>query len=164
DEEKARAKERIFSFRDAFGQWEPKNQRPELWSLYNTRLNHGENMRVFPLSNWTETNIWEYIGQEKLEIPSIYFTHKRSVVRRDNQWLPVSEFLSLKPNEEVRELDVRVRTIGDIFCTGCVESDADNIDKIITEISAARVTERGSRADDKRSEAAMEDRKKEGYF
>jgi sulfate adenylyltransferase subunit 2 len=164
DEEKARAKERIFSFRDAFGQWDPKNQRPELWNLYNTKIHPGEHMRAFPLSNWTEMDVWQYIGQEKLEIPSIYFSHPRDVVRRDGQWLPVSDLLPLKPKEEIKRLNVRVRTIGDISCTGCVESTASTVDEIIHEIAAARVTERGSRADDKRSEAAMEDRKREGYF
>ncbi|MEK8023003.1 MAG: sulfate adenylyltransferase subunit CysD [Candidatus Hydrogenedentota bacterium] len=164
DEEKARAKERVFSFRDSFGQWDPKNQRPELWNLYNARINPGEHMRVFPLSNWTEMDIWQYIGEEQLEIPSIYFSHARDVVRRDGQWLPVSDLLPLKPNEKPVRLHVRVRTIGDISCTGCVESGATTVDAIIKEVAAARVTERGSRADDKRSEAAMEDRKKEGYF
>ena len=164
DEEKARAKERIFSFRDAFGQWDPKNQRPEIWNLYNARVNPGEHMRVFPLSNWTELDVWQYIASEKLRIPSIYFSHKRKVVRRDGQWLPVSDLITIKPNEEIRELDVRVRTIGDISCTGCVESPATKVDDIIAEIAAAKVTERGSRADDKRSETAMEDRKREGYF
>lgn len=164
DEEKARAKERIFSFRDAFGQWDPKNQRPEIWNLYNARINPGEHMRVFPLSNWTELDVWQYINQEKLEIPSIYFSHRRRVVRRDGQWLPVSDLLTPKPGEPVRELDVRVRTIGDISCTGCVESPARTVDDIIAEIAAAKVTERGSRADDKRSDTAMEDRKREGYF
>jgi sulfate adenylyltransferase subunit 2 len=164
DEEKARAKERFFSFRDSFGQWDPKNQRPEIWNLYNARLNPGENMRVFPLSNWTEMDVWEYIRREKLAVPSIYFTHRRSCVRRQGQWLPVNDIVPPKPNEEVRELGVRVRTIGDIISTGMIESPADNVDDIITEIAAARVTERGSRADDKASEAAMEDRKKAGYF
>ncbi len=164
DEEKARAKERVFSFRDAFGQWDPKNQRPELWNLYNARVNPGEHMRVFPLSNWTELDIWQYIDKEKLRIPSIYFSHKRSVVRRDGQWLPVSDLITIKPREEIRELSVRVRTIGDISCTGCVESPAAKVADIIDEIAAARVTERGSRADDKRSDTAMEDRKREGYF
>ncbi len=164
DEEKARAKERVFSFRDAFGQWDPKNQRPELWNLFNGRLNPGEHMRIFPLSNWTELDIWQYILRERLEIPSIYFTHRREVVRRDGQWLPVSPLLQPRPKEEVRSLEVRVRTIGDISCTGCIESAAANVADIITEIAAARVTERGGRADDKRSETAMEDRKREGYF
>jgi len=164
DEEKARAKERFFSFRDSFGQWDPKNQRPEIWNLYNGRLNAGENMRVFPLSNWTEMDVWEYIRREQLEVPSIYFSHKRRCVRRGGQWLPVSDLLPPRPTEEVRELVVRVRTIGDIISTGLVESPADSYDDIIAEIAAARVTERGSRADDKASEAAMEDRKKAGYF
>lgn len=164
DEEKSRAKERIFSFRDVFGQWDPKNQRPEVWNLYNTRVNPGEHMRAFPLSNWTELDVWMYIEREKLEIPSIYFSHRRKVVRRDGQWLPVSDLISLKPNDDIRELDVRVRTIGDISCTGCIESRAKTVREIIAEIAAARVTERGSRADDKRSETSMEDRKREGYF
>ncbi len=166
DEEKARAKERFFSFRDAFGQWDPKNQRPEIWNLYNARVNSGEHMRVFPLSNWTEMDVWEYIRRERLEVPSIYFSHRRSCVRLGGrgQWLPVSDFLELKPADEVRELVVRVRTIGDIISTGLVESPANTVDDIINEIAAARVTERGSRADDKASEAAMEDRKKQGYF
>ncbi|HMO50794.1 MAG TPA: sulfate adenylyltransferase subunit CysD [Kiritimatiellia bacterium] len=164
DEEKARAKERVFSFRDAFGQWDPKNQRPELWNLYNGRINPGEHMRVFPLSNWTELDIWQYIDRENLEIPSIYFSHEREVIRRDGQWLPVSDLLPKKPGEASHHLHVRVRTIGDISCTGCVESTATTVADIITEIAAAKVTERGSRADDKRSETAMEDRKREGYF
>ena len=164
DEEKARAKERFFSFRDSFGQWDPKGQRPEIWNLYNGRLNPGENMRVFPLSNWTEMDVWEYIRQEKLEVPSIYFSHRRTCVRRQGQWLPRNDIVPPKPAEEVRELTVRVRTIGDIISTGLVESPAATVDDIIAEIAAARVTERGSRADDKTSEAAMEDRKKAGYF
>ncbi len=164
DEEKARAKERFFSFRDAFGQWDPKNQRPEIWNLYNARLNAGEHMRVFPLSNWTEMDVWEYIKRERLEVPTIYFSHRRQCVRRRGQWLPLTDLLPPKPSEEVRELVVRVRTIGDIISTGMVESPADTVDDIIAEIAAARVTERGSRADDKASEAAMEDRKKQGYF
>ncbi|HEY9171519.1 MAG TPA: sulfate adenylyltransferase subunit CysD [Verrucomicrobiae bacterium] len=164
DEEKARAKERFFSFRDAFGQWDPKNQRPEIWNLYNARVNPGEHMRVFPLSNWTEMDVWEYIKRERLEVPSIYFSHRRQCVRRNGQWLPVSDLLPLKPNETVKDLVVRVRTIGDIISTGMVESPANTVDDILAEIAAARVTERGSRADDKSSEAAMEDRKKAGYF
>lgn len=164
DEEKARAKERFFSFRDSFGQWDPKNQRPEIWNLYNGRVNPGENMRVFPLSNWTEMDVWQYIRREKLEVPTIYFSHSRSCVRRNGQWLPVTDILPPKPNEKVEELIVRVRTIGDIISTGMVESRADTVDDIIAEIAAARVTERGARADDKSSEAAMEDRKKQGYF
>jgi sulfate adenylyltransferase subunit 2 len=164
DEEKARAKERFFSFRDSFGQWDPKNQRPEIWNVYNGRLNAGEHMRVFPLSNWTEMDVWEYIKREKLEVPSIYFSHKRQCVRRGGQWVPVTNLMPPKPNEEVRELVVRVRTIGDIISTGMIESPANTFDDIIEEVAAARVTERGSRADDKASEAAMEDRKKAGYF
>ncbi len=164
DEEKARAKERFFSFRDLFGQWDPKNQRPEIWNIYNARLNPGENMRVFPLSNWTEMDVWEYIKREKLEVPSIYFSHLRKCVRRLGQWLPMSSLLTLKPNEEIKELVVRVRTIGDIISTGMIESPANTVDDILAELAAARVTERGSRADDKASEAAMEDRKKQGYF
>jgi sulfate adenylyltransferase subunit 2 len=164
DEEKARAKERFFSFRDGFGQWDPKNQRPEIWNLYNARVNPGEHMRVFPLSNWTETDVWEYIKREKLEVPSIYFSHQRTCVRRNGQWLPFSDLLPPKPNEVVKDLVVRVRTIGDIISTGLVESPANSVEDIISEIAAARVTERGSRADDKSSEAAMEDRKKQGYF
>ena len=164
DEEKSRAKERFFSFRDAFGQWDPKNQRPELWNLYNARVNPGEHMRVFPLSNWTEMDVWEYIKLERLEVPNIYFSHERTCVRRNGQWLPVTDLLPPKPREEVKNLVVRVRTIGDIISTGMVESRADSVDDIIAEIAAARVTERGSRADDKVGEAAMEDRKKAGYF
>ena len=142
----------------------PKNQRPEIWNLYNARLNPGENMRVFPLSNWTEMDVWEYVRKEKLEVPKIYFSHERRCVRRDGQWLPVNDLVPPKASEEVEELVVRVRTIGDIISTGCVVSPADNVDDIIAEIAVARVTERGSRADDKASEAAMEDRKKAGYF
>jgi sulfate adenylyltransferase subunit 2 len=164
DEEKARAKERFFSFRDGFGQWDPKNQRPEIWNLYNARVNPGENMRAFPLSNWTEMDVWEYIKHEQLEVPTIYFSHTRQCVRRGGQWLAVSDILPPKEKEPVQEMVVRVRTIGDIISTGMVDSPADSVDDIIAEIAAARVTERGSRADDKSSEAAMEDRKKAGYF
>jgi len=164
DEEKARAKERFFSFRDAFGQWDPKNQRPEIWNLYNARVNPGEHMRVFPLSNWTEMDVWEYIKRERLVVPSIYFSHTRRCVRRNGQWLPVTELRPPKPDESVKEVVVRVRTIGDIISTGLVESPANTVDDILAEIAAARVTERGSRADDKSGEAAMEDRKKAGYF
>ncbi len=176
DEEKARAKERFFSFRDAFGQWDPKAQRPEIWNLYNARLNPGENMRVFPLSNWTEMDVWQYINREKLEVPSIYFTHERECFRRGGQWLPVPPDHAdpttpdpyagarPRPNEDRRRLVVRVRTIADMISTGMIESPADTVDDIIAEVAAARVTERGSRADDKASEAAMEDRKKAGYF
>ena len=164
DEEKARAKERFFSFRDSFGQWDPKNQRPEIWNLYNAKVNPGEHMRVFPLSNWTEMDVWQYILREKLSVPTIYFSHKRQCVRRQGQWLPATELLPRKATDQVQDLVVRVRTIGDIISTGMVESPADSVEDIIAEIAAARVTERGSRADDKASEAAMEDRKKEGYF
>ena len=164
DEEKVRAKERFFSFRDNFGQWDSKNQRPEIWNLYNARVNSGENIRAFPILNWTELDVWEYIKREKLDVPSIYFSHPRRCYRRDGQWLPVSDLLPLKSNDPVKELVVRVRTIGDIISTGMVESRADSVDDIIAEIAAARVTERGSRADDKTSEASMEDRKKLGYF
>lgn len=164
DEEKARAKERIFSPRDGFGQWDPRNQRPEVWNLYNARLNPGENMRVFPLSNWTETDVWEYIRKERLEVPRIYFSHLRTCVRRQGQWLPANHILPPHPGEDVRDLAVRVRTIGDIISTGCIESPAVTVEDIIAEIAAARVTERGARADDRVSEAAMEDRKKAGYF
>ena len=164
DEEKSRAKERFFSFRDRFGQWDPKNQRPEIWNLYNGRVNPGEHMRVFPLSNWTELDVWQYIRREKLAVPPIYFSHARKCLRRHGQWLPASDLLPRRAGEEVRDLVVRVRTIGDIISTGMVESRADSVDDIIAEIAAARVTERGSRADDRTSEAAMEDRKKAGYF
>jgi sulfate adenylyltransferase subunit 2 len=164
DEEKSRAKERFFSFRDGFGQWDPKNQRPEIWNLYNARVNSGENIRAFPILNWTEMDVWEYIKKEKLEVPSIYFSHRRKCVRRNGQWLAVNDLMPPKANEVMKELVVRVRTIGDIISTGMVESPANTVDDIIAEIAAARVTERGSRADDKASEAAMEDRKKAGYF
>jgi sulfate adenylyltransferase subunit 2 len=164
DEEKARAKERVFSFRDIFGQWDPKNQRPELWNIYNTRVNPGEHMRVFPISNWTEMDVWQYISQESLEVPSIYFSHPRDLVRRQGQWLPVSNLLQPTPKEQAVRMNVRVRTIGDITCTGCIESTAANVEQIIVETSVARVTERGGRADDKRTESSMEDRKREGYF
>lgn len=164
DEEKARAKERFFSHRDVFGQWDPKNQRPELWSLYNGRKNIGEHFRVFPLSNWTEMDIWQYILLENIEMPSLYFTHEREVFKRDGVWLAWAPFMRLKPNEKVERHRIRCRTIGDITCTGLSLSTANNLEDIIQEIAATRVTERGSRADDKRSEAAMEDRKKEGYF
>src|SRR5258706_10217779 len=164
DEEKARAKERVFSFRDSFGQGDPKNQRPEILNLYNARISPGEHMRIFPPSNWTELDSWEYIKREQLEVPGIYFSHKRLCVRRNGQWIPVSDFLVLKPNETPKELVVRVRTIGDIISTGMVESPANTVDDIIAEIASARVTERGSRPDDKASEAAMEDRTKQGYF
>jgi sulfate adenylyltransferase subunit 2 len=165
DEEKARAKERIFSFRDEFGQWDPKSQRPELWSLYNTRHRKGEHMRVFPLSNWTELDIWQYIAADGIEIPSIYFAHRRQVVSRDGMFVGVLPEVTLLPDEEPFEATVRYRTVGDTTCTGAVESDADTVEKIIEEIAATRITERGAtRADDRISEAGMEDRKKEGYF
>ena len=164
DEEKARAKERFFSHRDEFGQWDPKNQRPELWSLYNGRKKMGEHFRVFPISNWTEMDVWQYIYMENIDIPELYFTHKRKVFQRDGVWLAYAPFMQLKDNEKIIELDVRCRTIGDITCTGVTVSKATTLEDIIAEIAATRVTERGGRADDKRSEAAMEDRKKEGYF
>jgi len=164
DEEKARAKERFFSFRDTFGQWDPKNQRPEVWSVYNGRVNASEHMRAFPLSNWTETDVWDFIRRERLEVPSIYFSHRRRCVRRGGQWLPVNDLLPPRASEEVQELMVRVRSIGDVISTGMLESVAANVTEIIAEIAAARVTERGSRADDRSSEAAMEDRKITGYF
>ncbi len=164
DEEKARAKERIFSFRDAFGQWDPRQQRPEPWDLYNAELNDGEQLRVFPLSNWTELDVWSYIQREKLEVPSIYFAHERPVVQRDGQFLAVSDLLVPRPGEQVLTKRVRVRTVGDLQCTGMIESPAANVGAIITEVAAATVTERGARADDKVSETAMEDRKRKGYF
>jgi sulfate adenylyltransferase subunit 2 len=165
DEEKARAKERVYSHRDDFGQWDPKMQRPELWSLYNGRIHGGEHMRIFPLSNWTELDIWHYLGQESVEIPSIYYAHQRRVFNRDGMWLTESEHNPCRPGEEVQELTVRFRTVGDLTLTGAVESAADTIPKIIEEVAIARVTERGAtRGDDRFSEAAMEDRKKEGYF
>ena len=163
DEEKARAKERIFSFRDEFGQWEPKKQRPELWNLYNGKISQGENIRVFPISNWTEMDVWQYILKENLQLPSIYFTHKRNVFNYDNMLLSVSEYT--KPlDEKVEEMQVRYRTVGDMTCTGAVLSSAATLTEIIQEVASAKVTERGGRADDKRSEAAMEERKREGYF
>lgn len=164
DEEKARAKERFFSHRDEFGQWDPKNQRPELWNIFNGRKHMGEHFRVFPLSNWTEMDVWQYIASEKLKIPSIYFSHKRTIVNRSNVLLGKSPFITLLDGEVYEEKIVRFRTVGDMTCTGAVESDADTIEKIIQEVASARITERGARADDKRSEAAMEDRKKQGYF
>ena len=164
DEEKARAKERFFSHRDSFGQWDPKNQRPELWNLYNGRKHGSEHFRVFPLSNWTEMDIWQYIALNKIEIPTIYFSHRRDVVNREGMLLANSPFITVMPGERVENMIVRFRTIGDMTCTGAVESSASTLDEVIQEIAAARVTERGTRADDKRSEAAMEDRKKQGYF
>jgi sulfate adenylyltransferase subunit 2 len=164
DEEKARAKERFFSHRDEFGQWDPKNQRPELWNIFNGRKHPGEHFRVFPISNWTEMDVWQYILKENIPMPSIYYTHQREVFNRDGVWLAYATFMKLKPSEKVEVRQVRCRTIGDISCTGLTESAANSLDDIIGEIAATRVTERGSRADDLRSEAAMEDRKIEGYF
>jgi len=165
DEEKARAKERVYSFRDEFGQWDPKNQRPELWSLYNGRHHKGEHIRVFPLSNWTELDIWSYLAAENVELPSIYFAHEREVFQRDGMWLPISEFTTPREGEEVVTLMVRYRTVGDVPITGAVESTAATFEEIITEVAATRITERGAtRADDRLSEAAMEDRKRQGYF
>ncbi|MBT4727858.1 MAG: sulfate adenylyltransferase subunit CysD, partial [Bacteroidetes bacterium] len=160
----ARAKERFFSHRNEFGEWDPKNQRPELWNLFNGRKNYGEHFRVFPISNWTEMDVWQYIKREEIELPSIYFNHKRRVFNRDGVWLAESPFNPMKPTEVVEEKEVRFRTIGDISCTGAIESRVSNIDDIIAEVAAFRVTERSGRHDDKRSETAMEDRKKEGYF
>ncbi|MCB0163679.1 MAG: sulfate adenylyltransferase subunit CysD [Anaerolineae bacterium] len=164
DEEKARAKERFFSHRDAFGQWDPKNQRPELWNLYNGRKLPNEHFRVFPLSNWTELDVWQYIYDEKIELPSLYFSHQREVIKRDGTLLAVTDVVRPQPGELVENKIVRFRTIGDMTCTGAVESRASNMEEIIQEVASARVTERGGRADDKRSEAAMEDRKRQGYF
>jgi len=164
DEEKARAKERFFSHRDEFGQWDPKNQRPELWNLFNGRKNLGEHFRVFPISNWTEMDIWQYIYLDKIAIPNLYFTHEREVVNRDGALLAKCEYIQLKKGESWENKIVRFRTIGDMTCTGATESKANSLEDIIDEVAATRVTERGGRADDKRSEAAMEDRKKEGYF
>lgn len=164
DEEKARAKERFFSHRDEFGQWDPKNQRPELWNIFNSKKNMGEHFRVFPISNWTELDVWQYIRSENIPLPSLYYTHQRKVFQRDGVWLAWAPFMQLKPAEEVVTADVRCRTIGDITCTGVTLSHADNLNDIISEIAATRSTERGGRSDDKRSEAAMEERKREGYF
>jgi sulfate adenylyltransferase subunit 2 len=165
DEEKARAKERIFSFRDEFGQWDPKNQRPELWDLYNARVHPGENIRVFPISNWTELDVWGYIGRERLEVPAIYYSHRRAVVRRNGLLAPVTELTPARPGEAVEQVRVRFRTVGDITCTCPVASLADSVAAIIEETAATRITERGAtRMDDQTSEASMELRKKEGYF
>ncbi len=165
DEEKARAKERVFSFRDDFGQWDPKNQRPELWNLYNTRIHRGEHIRVFPLSNWTELDIWQYIEREELELPSVYFAHTRQVFERDGILLADSPYVTRGEDEQLFETVVRYRTVGDMTCTGAVESTALDVATVIEEVSATRITERGqTRADDRTSEAAMEDRKREGYF
>jgi sulfate adenylyltransferase subunit 2 len=165
DEEKARAKERVFSFRDDFGQWDPKNQRPELWSLYNGRHHPGESIRVFPLSNWTELDVWHYIAREQIPLPSIYFAHEREVVERDGMLYAVNEFLPAREGEQPAARQVRYRTVGDASCTAAVRSDADTVESVIAEVAATRITERGAtRGDDKFSEAAMEDRKREGYF
>ncbi len=164
DEEKARAKERFFSHRDGFGQWDPKNQRPELWDLYNGRKNPGEHFRVFPISNWTEMDVWQYIANEKMDIPEIYFAHERKVFNRRGVWLADTEFVNRQPDEEIVTKTVRFRTIGDATCTGAVLSEASTLEDIIQEVASARQTERGNRHDDKRSETAMEDRKRQGYF
>lgn len=164
DEEKARAKERFFSHRNDFGEWDPKNQRPELWNLLNGKQFEGEHFRAFPISNWTEMDVWNYIKRENIDIPSLYFAHNRKVVWRSNSWIPVSEFLKLEEGEKVENKKIRFRTLGDITITGGIESDADTLEKIALEVSAMRKTERGDRSDDKRSETAMEDRKRQGYF
>lgn len=164
DEEKARAKERFFSHRDEFGQWDPKNQRPELWNLFNGKKQLGEHFRVFPISNWTELDVWQYLSMEGVELPNLYFAHEREVFERDGSLLAASEYILRRPTELPFMETIRFRTIGDITCTGAVRSRASNIEEVIEEIAASRVTERGTRADDKRSETAMEDRKKQGYF
>ncbi len=164
DEEKARAKERFFSHRDDFGQWDPKNQRPELWNIFNGKKNFGEHFRAFPISNWTEMDIWQYILKENIKIPSLYFSHNRECFIRNNVVMAKTDFIETQAEEEIQNMRVRFRTIGDATCTGATLSDADSLEKIIDEVSSSRITERGGRADDKRSEAAMEDRKKEGYF
>lgn len=164
DEEKARAKERFFSHRDDFGQWDPKNQRPELWNLFNGHYFPGEHFRVFPISNWTEMDVWNYIARESIEIPSLYFAHERNVIWRNDSWIPVSEFLHMDESDTVHCKKIRFRTLGDITITGGIESDADTIEKIAIEVAAMRKTERGNRSDDKRSETSMEDRKRQGYF
>ena len=165
DEEKARAKERIMSFRDEFGQWDPKNQRPELWDLYNAKVHKGENIRAFPISNWTEMDVWQYIERENLELPSIYFAHKRDIVRRNESIVPITEVTPIKAGEKIENIMVRFRTVGDITCTAPVESEADDVNKIILETASTVITERGAtRLDDHTSDAAMEERKKEGYF
>lgn len=164
DEEKSRAKERFFSHRDSFGQWDPKNQRPEIWNLYNAKKNIGEHFRVFPISNWTEMDVWEYIKQEKIELPSLYFSHKRNCIIRNGVILASSPYLTLNESEKLVELNVRYRTCGDMPITGAIESVAKTVDEVVNEISNMRTTERGSRADDRRGETAMEDRKKQGYF
>jgi sulfate adenylyltransferase subunit 2 len=164
DEEKSRAKERVYSFRDSSHRWDPKNQRPELWNLFNGRKHHGENFRVFPLSNWTEMDVWQYIKAEKIDLPSLYFSHQREIVHRGGAMLATSDIVQPQEGEKVETRTVRFRTIGDMTCTGAVDSTASTLNDIIQEVATARQTERGTRADDKRSETAMEDRKKEGYF
>ena len=164
DEEKARAKERIFSVRDEFGQWDPKRQRPELWNIFNGRIHKGENVRVFPISNWTELDVWNYIHREKISIPSIYFAHERDVINRNGQWMAAADCLNMDDDDRVVKKNVRFRTVGDMTCTAAVESDKRKIEDIILEISQSKISERGARMDDKVSEAAMEDRKKSGYF
>ncbi len=164
DEEKARAKERFFSHRDDFGQWDPKNQRPELWNLLNGKHFEGEHFRAFPISNWTEMDVWNYIARENIQIPSLYFAHDREVVWRNDSWIPVSEFLKMDGDEETVRKKIRFRTLGDITITGGIESDADTLEKIVAEVAAMKQTERGNRSDDKRSETSMEDRKRQGYF
>jgi sulfate adenylyltransferase subunit 2 len=165
DEEKARAKERIFSVRDEFGTWDPKNQRPEIWNIYNGQISKGQNVRVFPISNWTELDVWNYIRQENITLPSIYFAHDREVIRYGNQWLATNEFISIENTDEITTKRVRYRTVGDMTCTAAVESNADSLDAVIEEIISSRISERGeTRIDDRMSEAAMEDRKKNGYF
>ena len=164
DEEKSRAKERFFSHRDEFGQWDPKNQRPELWNLFNGKYQEGEHFRVFPISNWTEMDVWNYIKREEIKIPSLYMAHEREVVWRNNSWIPNSEFLILDDSEKIEIKKIRFRTLGDITITGGIESEADSLEKIVQEVASMRQTERGNRSDDKRSETAMEDRKRQGYF
>lgn len=164
DEEKARAKERFFSHRDDFGQWDPKNQRPELWNIFNGRKSMGEHFRVFPISNFTEMDIWNYIMEENIQLPPLYYAHQRNVVWRNNTWIPESEYLELREGEEIVNRQIRFRTLGDITITGGIDSDADTIEKVVKEVATTRSTERGNRADDKRSDTAMEDRKKQGYF
>lgn len=164
DEEKARAKERFFSHRDEFGQWDPKNQRPELWNIFNGKKQFGEHFRVFPISNWTELDVWQYLMLEKVPLPNLYYAHKRACFERNGVILAASDYINMKPTEVIEERMIRFRTIGDMTCTGAVESDADTMEKIVEEVAATRITERGGRSDDKRSETAMEDRKKHGYF
>ena len=164
DEEKARAKERFFSHRDEFGQWDPKNQRPELWNLFNSKKQYGEHFRVFPISNWTELDVWQYLAMEKVELPSLYFSHKRKVFAREGTLLADCGYIEKSPDEEVKEMNIRCRTIGDMTCTGVWESTASTIEEIIEEVATTRMTERGGRTDDKRSETSMEDRKRNGYF